>query len=128
MNWPGSSVDMIDLHKRVERLLRSSNDAISPQPSLSPRSSLSSVSPPVSPQLHKVPSKVSNYTFESNNSIIYDKFQMTESNIQTVTANNPTTLVNSKYNDSADPLYQNIGKVINFMTYEYDVNGAGGNQ
>ncbi|EEB17221.1 myosin-2 heavy chain, non muscle, putative [Pediculus humanus corporis] len=120
VNWPGSSVDMIDLHKRVERLLRSSNDAISPQPSLSPRSSLSSVSPPVSPQLHKVPSKVSNYTFESNNSIIYDKFQMSESNIQTVTGNNPTTLVNSKYNDSADPLYQNIGINLVCLPPRYD--------
>lgn len=52
-------VDMVDLHRRVERLLRtgsseSSNLLPSPSsgrslPSLSPRSSLSSVSPPVSP-------------------------------------------------------------------------------
>lgn len=52
-------VDMVDLHRRVERLLQtgsseSSNLLPSPSsgrslPSLSPRSSLSSVSPPVSP-------------------------------------------------------------------------------
>ena len=52
-------IDMVDLHRRVERLLRSgssesSNLLPSPssgrsQPSLSPRSSLSSVSPPISP-------------------------------------------------------------------------------
>ncbi|KAF5304566.1 hypothetical protein FQA39_LY09617 [Lamprigera yunnana] len=48
-------VDMVDLHRRVERLLKENDCPIntpSPgrsQPSLSPRSSLSSVSPPVSP-------------------------------------------------------------------------------
>ncbi|KAI4494396.1 hypothetical protein M0802_008888 [Mischocyttarus mexicanus] len=56
-------VDMVDLHRRVERLLRgsdSSNHASTPspgrsQPSLSPRSSLSSVSPPVSPLYENAP-------------------------------------------------------------------------
>lgn len=56
-------VDMVDLHRRVERLLRGSehNNLIgtpSPgrsQPSLSPRSSLSSVSPPVSPLYENAP-------------------------------------------------------------------------
>ncbi|XP_031341164.1 protein kibra isoform X2 [Photinus pyralis] len=48
-------VDMVDLHRRVERLLKENDcgtNTPSPgrsQPSLSPRSSLSSVSPPVSP-------------------------------------------------------------------------------
>ncbi|KAF5305657.1 hypothetical protein FQR65_LT18678 [Abscondita terminalis] len=48
-------VDMVDLHRRVERLLKENDSNVntpSPgrsQPSLSPRSSLSSVSPPVSP-------------------------------------------------------------------------------
>ncbi|XP_014606248.1 PREDICTED: protein kibra isoform X1 [Polistes canadensis] len=56
-------VDMVDLHRRVERLLRGSeqnNHASTPspgrsQPSLSPRSSLSSVSPPVSPLYENAP-------------------------------------------------------------------------
>jgi len=56
-------VDMVDLHRRVERLLRGSeqsNLAGTPssgrsQPSLSPRSSLSSVSPPVSPLYENAP-------------------------------------------------------------------------
>ncbi|KAG7206063.1 hypothetical protein KM043_003460 [Ampulex compressa] len=56
-------VDMVDLHRRVERLLRGSEQANlvgtpSPgrsQPSLSPRSSLSSVSPPVSPLYENAP-------------------------------------------------------------------------
>lgn len=56
-------VDMVDLHRRVERLLRGSeqNNLVgtpSPgrsQPSLSPRSSLSSVSPPVSPLYENAP-------------------------------------------------------------------------
>ncbi|KAF3428079.1 hypothetical protein E2986_12623 [Frieseomelitta varia] len=56
-------VDMVDLHRRVERLLRGSeqnNLASTPspgrsQPSLSPRSSLSSVSPPVSPLYENAP-------------------------------------------------------------------------
>lgn len=56
-------VDMVDLHKRVERLLRSSeqNNLVSTpssgrsQPSLSPRSSLSSVSPPISPLSENAP-------------------------------------------------------------------------
>ncbi|CAK1542525.1 unnamed protein product [Leptosia nina] len=51
-------IDMVDLHRRVERLLRGSsyNDSVTPgasschsQPSLSPRSSLSSASPPPPP-------------------------------------------------------------------------------
>ncbi|XP_041968975.1 protein kibra isoform X2 [Aricia agestis] len=49
-------IDMVDLHRRVERLLRgaSFNDSATPgtsssQPSLSPRSSLSSASPPPPP-------------------------------------------------------------------------------
>ncbi|XP_046624064.1 protein kibra isoform X1 [Neodiprion virginianus] len=57
-------VDMVDLHRRVERLLRGSDQNLgnlgtpSPgrsQPSLSPRSSLSSVSPPVSPLYENAP-------------------------------------------------------------------------
>lgn len=57
-------VDMVDLHRRVEKLLRGSdqqNNLISTpspgrsQPSLSPRSSLSSVSPPVSPLYENAP-------------------------------------------------------------------------
>lgn len=56
-------IDMADLHRRVERLLKG-NDAVntpSPirsQPSLSPRSSLSSVSPPVSPMYENLPCSV----------------------------------------------------------------------
>ena len=62
-------VDMVDLHRRVERLLKGSDQSTgngtannlgtpSPgrsQPSLSPRSSLSSVSPPVSPLYENAP-------------------------------------------------------------------------
>ncbi|XP_076684290.1 WW and C2 domain containing protein kibra isoform X1 [Andrena cerasifolii] len=56
-------VDMVDLHRRVDRLLRGSeqNNLVSTpssgrsQPSLSPRSSLSSVSPPVSPLYENAP-------------------------------------------------------------------------
>ncbi|XP_058798936.1 protein kibra [Phymastichus coffea] len=60
-------VDMVDLHRRVERLLKGSEQSVvvpnnlgipSPgrsQPSLSPRSSLSSVSPPVSPLYENAP-------------------------------------------------------------------------
>ncbi|XP_051157947.1 protein kibra isoform X2 [Leptopilina boulardi] len=57
-------VDMVDLHRRVERLLKGSEQNLgnlstpSPgrsQPSLSPRSSLSSVSPPVSPLYENAP-------------------------------------------------------------------------
>ncbi|KAK0082818.1 hypothetical protein PV325_009790 [Microctonus aethiopoides] len=57
-------VDMVDLHRRVERLLRGSEQNFSSvgtpspgrsQPSLSPRSSLSSVSPPVSPLYENAP-------------------------------------------------------------------------
>lgn len=54
-------VDMVDLHRRVERLLKENDTSVntpSPgrsQPSLSPRSSLSSVSPPVSPMYENLP-------------------------------------------------------------------------
>lgn len=54
-------IDMADLHRRVERLLKASDvsqNSHSParsQPSLSPRSSLSSVSPPVSPMYENLP-------------------------------------------------------------------------
>lgn len=54
-------IDMVDLHRRVERLLKGSDNNIntpSPvrsQPSLSPRSSLSSMSPPVSPMYENLP-------------------------------------------------------------------------
>ncbi|XP_066594079.1 protein kibra [Prorops nasuta] len=57
-------VDMVDLHRRVERLLSRGSEqnnlvgTPSPgrsQPSLSPRSSLSSVSPPVSPLYENAP-------------------------------------------------------------------------
>ncbi|XP_043188299.1 protein kibra-like [Amphibalanus amphitrite] len=44
----GSGVDMVDLQRRVERLLHASDGELQPA-SLSPRSSLESVSPPVSP-------------------------------------------------------------------------------
>ncbi|CAG9571911.1 unnamed protein product [Danaus chrysippus] len=51
-------IDMVDLHRRVERLLRGSYPeplTSSPsQPSLSPRSSLSSASPPPPPSYHQV--------------------------------------------------------------------------
>lgn len=52
---------MVDLHRRIERLLRGNDSTVntpSPgrsQPSLSPRSSLSSVSPPVSPMYENLP-------------------------------------------------------------------------
>lgn len=54
-------IDMADLHRRVERLLKGSDNNVntpSPvrsQPSLSPRSSLSSMSPPVSPMYENLP-------------------------------------------------------------------------
>ncbi|CAH0560752.1 unnamed protein product [Brassicogethes aeneus] len=52
-------IDMADLHRRVERLLKSSDSntpsPVRSQPSLSPRSSLSSVSPPVSPMYENLP-------------------------------------------------------------------------
>ncbi|CAG9820133.1 unnamed protein product [Phaedon cochleariae] len=55
-------IDMADLHKRVERLLKPAESPARPasppgrsQPSLSPRSSLSSVSPPVSPVYENLP-------------------------------------------------------------------------
>lgn len=54
-------VDMVDLHRRIERLLKGNDSTVntpSPgrsQPSLSPRSSLSSVSPPVSPMYENLP-------------------------------------------------------------------------
>lgn len=53
-------VDMIDLHRRVERLLKGDVSINTPspgrsQPSLSPRSSLSSVSPPISPVYENLP-------------------------------------------------------------------------
>lgn len=54
-------IDMADLHRRVEKLLKGSDNNIvntpSPvrsQPSLSPRSSLSSMSPPVSPMYENI--------------------------------------------------------------------------
>lgn len=109
MNWPGPSIDMVDLHKRVERLLRSNNtDPVSPQPSLSPRSSLSSVSPPVSPQLHKLSPKV-NYNFESSNPVIYEVSEMSRMNDGNLPTVNPIGAAAYKYKDDSDPLYQNIG-------------------
>lgn len=54
-------IDMADLHRRVERLLKGSDSIgntpspVRSQPSLSPRSSLSSVSPPVSPMYENLP-------------------------------------------------------------------------
>ncbi|KAJ8922722.1 hypothetical protein NQ315_007757 [Exocentrus adspersus] len=64
------NIDMADLHRRVERLLKSNDSAPhipSPgrsQPSLSPRSSLSSVSPPVSPMYENLPLMVPPPTYE----------------------------------------------------------------
>ncbi|CAH1235969.1 unnamed protein product [Diabrotica balteata] len=62
-------IDMADLHKRVERLLNSDSTNLIPspsrsQPSLSPRSSLSSVSPPVSPMYENLPSIVPPPTYD----------------------------------------------------------------
>lgn len=53
-------IDMADLHRRVERLLKGNDNVNTPspvrsQPSLSPRSSLSSMSPPVSPMYENLP-------------------------------------------------------------------------
>ncbi|CAG9762587.1 unnamed protein product [Ceutorhynchus assimilis] len=63
-----SNVDMADLHRRVERLLKNDSPHIpSPvrsQPSLSPRSSLSSVSPPVSPMYENLPCLLPPPTYE----------------------------------------------------------------
>lgn len=53
-------IDMADLHRRVEKLLKGSDNIVntpSPvrsQPSLSPRSSLSSMSPPISPMYENI--------------------------------------------------------------------------
>lgn len=64
------TIDMADLHRRVEILLKSSDSTPhipSPgrsQPSLSPRSSLSSVSPPVSPMYENLPCMVPPPTYE----------------------------------------------------------------
>ncbi|XP_030758332.1 protein kibra isoform X1 [Sitophilus oryzae] len=60
-------IDMADLHRRVERLLKTDNTIPSPvrsQPSLSPRSSLSSVSPPVSPMYENLPCFLPPPTYE----------------------------------------------------------------
>lgn len=61
-------IDMADLHRRVERLLKSSDHGtpspVRSQPSLSPRSSLSSVSPPVSPMYENLPCVVPPPTYE----------------------------------------------------------------
>lgn len=52
-------IDMADLHRRVERLLKgndvNTHSPVRSQPSLSPRSSLSSMSPPVSPMYENLP-------------------------------------------------------------------------
>jgi protein KIBRA len=60
-------IDMLDLHRRVERVLKVKYSTPSPcrsQPSLSPRSSLSSVSPPVSPMYENLPCTVPPPTYE----------------------------------------------------------------
>ncbi|XP_008192133.1 protein kibra isoform X2 [Tribolium castaneum] len=60
-------IDMMDLHRRVERVLKVKYSTPSPcrsQPSLSPRSSLSSVSPPVSPMYENLPCAVPPPTYE----------------------------------------------------------------
>ncbi|RZC37858.1 Myosin tail 1, APG6, and/or AAA 27 domain containing protein [Asbolus verrucosus] len=60
-------IDMVDLHRRVERVLKVKYSTPSPcrsQPSLSPRSSLSSVSPPVSPMYENLPCTVPPPTYE----------------------------------------------------------------
>ncbi|KAJ3658274.1 hypothetical protein Zmor_010024 [Zophobas morio] len=60
-------IDMLDLHRRVERVLKAKYSTPSPcrsQPSLSPRSSLSSVSPPVSPMYENLPCAVPPPTYE----------------------------------------------------------------
>ncbi|XP_022903657.2 protein kibra isoform X1 [Onthophagus taurus] len=64
-------VDMADLHRRVERLLKGNDSSQvntpSPgrsQPSLSPRSSLSSVSPPVSPMYENLPCMIPPPSYE----------------------------------------------------------------
>lgn len=106
INWPGPSVDMVDLHRRVERLLRPNGEPVSPQPSLSPRSSLSSVSPPVSPQLHKLSPKM-NYTFE-NSPVIYENTTDAAHVFDNTLSNNPNAMNSYNYNDG-DPLYENIG-------------------
>lgn len=64
-----SNVDMADLHRRVERLLKNNDSPHIPspvrsQPSLSPRSSLSSVSPPVSPMYENLPCLLPPPTYE----------------------------------------------------------------
>ncbi|XP_050297590.1 protein kibra isoform X2 [Anthonomus grandis grandis] len=64
-----SNVDMADLHRRVERLLKNTDNTHIPspvrsQPSLSPRSSLSSVSPPVSPMYENLPCLLPPPTYE----------------------------------------------------------------
>lgn len=62
-------IDMADLHRRVERLLKNNDNSHVPspvrsQPSLSPRSSLSSVSPPVSPMYENLPCLLPPPTYE----------------------------------------------------------------
>ncbi|XP_060530256.1 protein kibra isoform X2 [Cylas formicarius] len=62
-------IDMVDLHRRVERLLKNNDGPHIPspgrsQPSLSPRSSLSSVSPPVSPMYENLPCLLPPPTYE----------------------------------------------------------------
>lgn len=60
-------IDMADLHKRVERVLKVKYSAPSPsrsQPSLSPRSSLSSASPPFTSMYENLPCSIPPPTYE----------------------------------------------------------------
>lgn len=96
VQWNSPAIDMVDLHRRVERLLRPNGEASSPQPSLSPRSSLSSVSPPVSP-LYDPALKQNKLSFPyepvlGDDKHIYDNLPL-----------------RTGYCGS-DPLYENIGK------------------
>lgn len=106
MNWSGPSIDMVDLHRRVERLLRPNGEPVSPQPSLSPRSSLSSVSPPISPQLHKFSPKM-NYSFE-NNPVLYEKAADVAHAYDNTLSNTSNTVAGYNYSDN-NPVYENIG-------------------
>ncbi|KAL1509063.1 hypothetical protein ABEB36_003862 [Hypothenemus hampei] len=73
-----SNVDMADLHRRVEKLFKSNDSPHIPspvrsQPSLSPRSSLSSVSPPVSPMYENLPCLLPPPTYEQVEKMHSDK-------------------------------------------------------
>ncbi|XP_025831518.1 protein kibra isoform X2 [Agrilus planipennis] len=126
------AIDMVDLQKRVARLLKINNDPVSictpspsrSQPSLSPRSSLSSVSPPMSPMYENIHCLLPPPSYEQTEKERKQKHQNDEEESIINRSDSYVNIDGSESRDSSQrlPVYTDLFDTNNVLNQEFDFN------